>query len=85
MVEGGASVIDTFMNQAFQPRGSGESPVVDTLIVTVAPTIVGDDGLGYTVGVSGDKPSVSNRLVFSRNAQSTWYIRFPNLCTCGLS
>jgi len=58
MVEGGASVIDTFMNQAFQPRGSGESPVVDTLIVTVAPTIVGDDGLGYTVGVSGDRPSI---------------------------
>ncbi|KAF8140509.1 dihydrofolate reductase-like domain-containing protein [Boletus edulis] len=63
MVEGGASVINTFMNQASQPRGPGEPPVVDTLIVTVAPTIVGDDGLGYTVGVSGDKLSVSDHLV----------------------
>lgn len=65
MVEGGASVIKTFMNQASQPRVPGESPVVDTLIVTVAPTIVGDDGLGYnTAGVSGDKLSVSDRLFF---------------------
>ncbi|KAI9570344.1 dihydrofolate reductase-like domain-containing protein [Boletus coccyginus] len=58
MVEGGASVIDTFMNQASQPRGPKESPVVDTLIVTVAPTIVGDDGLGYTVGAPEGKLSV---------------------------
>jgi len=58
MVEGGATVINTFINQASQPRGPGESPVVDTLIVTVAPTIVGNDGLGYTVGASGDKPSI---------------------------
>lgn len=64
MVEGGASVIDTFMNQASQPRGPEESPVVDTLIVTVAPTIVGDDGLGYTVGAPEGKLSVSDHLVF---------------------
>lgn len=64
MVEGGASVIDAFMNQASQPRGPEESPVVDTLIVTVAPTIVGGDGLGYMVGVPGDKQSVNNHLVF---------------------
>lgn len=64
MVEGGASVIGTFMNQASQPRHPGESPVVDTLIVTVAPTLVGDDGLGYTMGTSGDILSVSYYLVF---------------------
>ena len=61
MVEGGASVIGTFMNQASQPRRPGESPVVDTLIVTVAPTLVGPDGLGYTAGVSGDAQDVRDR------------------------
>ncbi|KAG8219593.1 dihydrofolate reductase-like domain-containing protein, partial [Butyriboletus roseoflavus] len=58
MVEGGASVIGSFLNEASQPRYPGESPVVDTLIVTVAPTLVGDNGLGYTVGTSGDKLSI---------------------------
>ncbi|KAN0100400.1 Dihydrofolate reductase-like domain containing protein [Tylopilus felleus] len=58
MVEGGASVINAFMYQASQPRGPGESPVIDSLIVTVAPILVGDDGLGYTVGASGDKLSL---------------------------
>lgn len=64
MVEGGATVIGTFINQGSQPRYPGESPVVDTLIVTVAPTLVGDDGLGYTVGSSGDNLSVSDHPVF---------------------
>lgn len=64
MVEGGASVIGTFINQVSQPRYPGESPVVDTLIVTVTPTLVGDDGLGYTIGSSGDGPDVSDHLVF---------------------
>lgn len=63
MVEGGASVIGTFLNQASQPRYPEESPVVDTLIITVAPTLVGDDGLGYTVGISGDKQNVSDHPV----------------------
>lgn len=78
MVEGGASVINTFMNQACQPRGPGEFPVVDTLIVTVAPTIVGDDGLGYTIVASGDKPSVSDHLVFLGMPIDTLY-QIPKL------
>lgn len=63
MVEGGASVIGTFMNHASQSRYPEESLLVDTLIITVAPTLVGDDALGYIVGDSGDKQSVSSRLI----------------------
>ncbi|KAF9225558.1 bacterial bifunctional deaminase-reductase, partial [Gyrodon lividus] len=55
MVEGGATVIRAFLNQASEPRDIGTSPVVDTLIVTVAPMLVGDDGVGYKVGFSGDE------------------------------
>ncbi|KAG9314141.1 dihydrofolate reductase-like domain-containing protein [Chiua virens] len=54
MVEGGASVIGTFINHASKPRRPSESPVVDTLVVTVAPTLVGNGGMGYAVGISGD-------------------------------
>ncbi|KAF8846129.1 bacterial bifunctional deaminase-reductase [Paxillus ammoniavirescens] len=52
MVEGGATVIKAFLNQASQ-RNTETPPVVDTLIVTVAPTLVGDEGVGYKVGFSG--------------------------------
>ena len=40
MVEGGASVISSFI-------GSG---LVDRLVVTVCPTLVGDEGVAYNVG-----------------------------------
>lgn len=83
MVEGGASVINTFLNQASQPRGPGESPVVDTLIVTVAPTLVGDDGLGYTAGISGDILSVSNHVFLWMPTDLS--IRSPSSCTRGQS
>lgn len=63
MVEGGASVIGTFMDHASQPRHQGESPIVDTLIVTVAPTLVGNSGLGYSTGVPGDGLGVSDYTV----------------------
>ncbi len=43
MVEGGASVIRAFLTAA----GSSASPVVDTVIVTVAPVLVGNEGVGY--------------------------------------
>ncbi|KAK7058532.1 2,5-diamino-6-(ribosylamino)-4(3H)-pyrimidinone 5'-phosphate reductase [Paramarasmius palmivorus] len=41
MVEGGARVIKSFF---------ADESVVDTIIVTIAPTFVGDDGVGYNVG-----------------------------------
>lgn len=40
MVEGGATVISSFIN----------SGVVDRLVVTVSPTLVGEDGVPYNVG-----------------------------------
>lgn len=50
MVEGGARVIDSF----FCAKAPSEDSVVDTLIVTVAPTFIGDGGVGYGQGL-GDK------------------------------
>ena len=47
MVEGGAQIIQAFLAGG-QINGEGESePIVDTVIVTVAPTFVGMQGVGY--------------------------------------
>ncbi|KAI4521207.1 bacterial bifunctional deaminase-reductase [Schizophyllum commune Loenen D] len=59
MVEGGASVIRSFLD-------ASQGGVVDTIIVTVAPTFVGEDGVGYGVklGESGGKfKHVSTQVV----------------------
>ncbi|KZP28804.1 bacterial bifunctional deaminase-reductase [Athelia psychrophila] len=50
MVEGGASIIASFLAQAHPAIGS-----LDAIIVTVAPVFVGDDGTGYGIGLSGDQ------------------------------
>lgn len=44
MVEGGAQVIRSFLSQ--------DAQAVDTIIVTVAPTFVGEDGVSYNVASS---------------------------------
>ncbi|KAH7886027.1 dihydrofolate reductase-like domain-containing protein [Phlebopus sp. FC_14] len=54
MVEGGATVIGTFLGQAAQSHRSGKR-IVDTLVVTVAPKLVGDDGVAYSAGSSGEQ------------------------------
>lgn len=62
MVEGGASVIGSFL--AERPLG-GEGisdSIVDTVIVTVAPTFVGDDGVGYGVGLGGTEVRVCKQM-----------------------
>ncbi|KAI0785320.1 dihydrofolate reductase-like domain-containing protein [Irpex lacteus] len=47
MVEGGAKIIQSFLKET-QPGLDGKAvPIVDSIIITVAPTIVGVDGLGY--------------------------------------
>jgi 2,5-diamino-6-(ribosylamino)-4(3H)-pyrimidinone 5'-phosphate reductase len=43
MVEGGAAVIASFLESARAP-----TKAVDTLIVTIAPTLVGAQGIGYS-------------------------------------
>lgn len=45
MVEGGAQVIKSFLSS------SSEHGLVDTLVVTVAPVIVGAYGVGYADGI----------------------------------
>lgn len=49
MVEGGASVIASFLDAASSIPAPGGECAVDTLIVTVAPSMVGDEGVGYSV------------------------------------
>ena len=60
MVEGGARVIGSF----FAETASTGKPVVDTVIVTVAPTFVGAEGFGYTVQL--DEVRVFRSLVLHR-------------------
>ncbi|KDQ63130.1 hypothetical protein JAAARDRAFT_29131 [Jaapia argillacea MUCL 33604] len=71
MVEGGARVIGSFLSevssscvtdpataQPYRDEGRG---VVDMLVVTVAPTFVGDDGIGYGIDMSGNQvPSIEH-------------------------
>ncbi|KAG6335092.1 hypothetical protein ID866_4001 [Astraeus odoratus] len=47
MVEGGATVINSFLECAYQSYGSGSPPIFDILIITTTPTLVGDDAVGY--------------------------------------
>ena len=52
MVEGGQRVISSFMAAR---QVEDDQPVVDVVIVTVAPTLVGGDGIG--VALEGAKAS----------------------------
>ncbi|KAI0081101.1 riboflavin-specific deaminase [Panus rudis PR-1116 ss-1] len=45
MVEGGAQVIRSFLVEA--GKKDGDRPLVDVIIITVAPTFVGNAGVGY--------------------------------------
>ncbi|KAI0699384.1 bacterial bifunctional deaminase-reductase [Cerioporus squamosus] len=61
MVEGGARVIRSFLSAARgdpPARGSSDGPgdrrMVDALVVTVAPTLVGEAGVGYGSGLLAD-------------------------------
>lgn len=58
MVEGGARVIDSF----FCAAGPSGNSVVDSLIVTVAPTFLGSEGVGY----GQDLVEVTQRFEYKR-------------------
>jgi len=49
MVEGGATVVGSFLAEAARTKPNN---IIDTLIVTLAPTLVGDEGVGYGKGFS---------------------------------
>lgn len=56
MVEGGARIIASFFAGSFP-----ENSVIDSLIITVAPTLVGTEGVGYEAPLQSDTVStVSN-------------------------
>ncbi|KIK46236.1 hypothetical protein CY34DRAFT_774760 [Suillus luteus UH-Slu-Lm8-n1] len=44
MVEGGATIIGSFLAE---PARTEPNAIIDTLIITIAPTLVGNDGIGY--------------------------------------
>lgn len=46
MVEGGARVIESFFTE---DASSPERRIIDTIILTVAPIFVGEDGVGYAI------------------------------------
>ncbi|KAI0962265.1 hypothetical protein AcV7_001145 [Taiwanofungus camphoratus] len=67
MVEGGARVIRSFLAEAGLHSGASEEgasdgvvrSAVDTVIITVAPTLVGRDGIGYgNELVGGELPTL---------------------------
>ncbi|KAI6047857.1 dihydrofolate reductase-like domain-containing protein [Pisolithus marmoratus] len=49
MVEGGATVINSFLKCPQQLHGWDTSPMVDTIVITTAPIFVGDGGVEYKV------------------------------------
>lgn len=73
MVEGGARIIQSFLAASGDPisetsRGAG---AVDTIIVTVAPTLVGSDGVGYGSNLLADALPALRHVgteVFGRDA-----------------
>jgi 2,5-diamino-6-(ribosylamino)-4(3H)-pyrimidinone 5'-phosphate reductase len=85
MVEGGASVIGSFLAEvSISGEGGGLSNVVDTVIVTVAPTFVGDDGVGYGIGFAGAQVQVPS-FVWMMNIKANnifWPCRF---LSCSIS
>ncbi|CDU24273.1 related to RIB7-HTP reductase [Sporisorium scitamineum] len=70
MVEGGAAVIDSLMQQ---PR------LIDALIVTIAPVVVGADGFGFTAKLPDASKAdastawaVSSRAAFGKDEVVAW-------------
>ncbi|KAI0094478.1 dihydrofolate reductase-like domain-containing protein [Irpex rosettiformis] len=47
MVEGGAKIIQSFLRETHPGLDGKAIPIVDNIIITVAPKIVGADGVGY--------------------------------------
>jgi hypothetical protein len=43
---------------------------VDSVIVTVAPTFVGDDGVGYGIGLSGDQVQAPFYFKWKQNLET---------------
>lgn len=61
MVEGGATIINSFLKCAQQSHGLTVQPMVDTIIITTAPMFVGDGGVGYKVSCAeraGEVPTL---------------------------
>lgn len=62
MVEGGATVIASFFSAS----------VVDTLIITTAPTLVGDNGLGYTLAGSHQQFTLAHTQLLGKDTVTSW-------------
>lgn len=63
MVEGGATVINSFLECARQSHGVTVPSMVDTIIITTAPMFVGNGGVEYKVGCAervGEVPTLQH-------------------------
>ncbi|KAF5352431.1 hypothetical protein D9756_005926 [Leucocoprinus leucothites] len=54
MVEGGARIINSFL------QASLSTPLIDALIVTVAPTLIGTDGVSYSSAIPTHIPTLQH-------------------------
>ncbi|KAI0348175.1 hypothetical protein BDW22DRAFT_1350342 [Trametopsis cervina] len=76
MVEGGANVIQSFLKETLPDPQGKVNPIVDTVIVTVAPTLVGPQGIAYDCNL----PVKLNHIrtaVFGRDAVMA--LKFANI------
>ncbi|KAJ3830778.1 dihydrofolate reductase-like domain-containing protein [Lentinula raphanica] len=65
MVEGGAQIIRSFLSQI---AAESTSSFVDTMIITVAPVFVGEDGISYnTVSGSASKMKHASTAMFGQD------------------
>jgi 2,5-diamino-6-(ribosylamino)-4(3H)-pyrimidinone 5'-phosphate reductase len=52
MVEGGAAIVGSFLAESARAK---PNTIIDTLIITIAPTLVGNEGVGYGKRLSTDQ------------------------------
>ena len=72
MVEGGATVIQSFLDGAScDPKSS----YIDSVIVTVAPTFVGTGGVGYDANITDHTVGLDVVVKLHADTGTTRYLR----------
>lgn len=80
MVEGGATVINSFLECAQQWHGLTVPSLVDIIIITTAPVFVGDGGVEYKVGCAervGEVPTLQHIRTALMGKDTVTAVRIP--------